>query len=694
VSRQVTKQAPKQSSKLLAALAATVVAGLVGAVVAGSVVVDGVVRDQERSLLHERGGEISSLLTTAITSTESSLPVLASVSQLQGGSTGVFAQAARPILEKGVQTVGVVRERGGMFTIESAVGSGPGVGQRLSGERAALARSALRRHGIATGLLHEGASTLVDLAVSGPAGSVVYEESVVHPNQAIPAPPGSPLSGVDIALYASSRAEPSTLVLASEGRAPRAGLVDRQVVPVGADRWLLLTSARGPLVGSFAFALHWWVLGFGLLAALLTGSLLMILYRRRRYALLAVSAATAELRDALEQQGRAEREAEEAREVAEAASQAKSEFLSQMSHELRTPLNAILGFGQLLEMDGLASRQGKSVDQILKAGRHLLSLIEEILDIARVEAGTMRISLEPIDMASALGDVAALIAPVAESAGIKLVSDLDAASDVFVLADRQRLRQVILNLLSNAVKYNVPGGTVTLSLDCEADRVRIAVADTGPGIDPDKLERLFVAFDRLDADQGGVQGTGLGLALSKGLAELMGGTISVHSSPGEGSVFTVELDAAPNPVTAEGLSSAREAGRQTKAVGAQTILYIEDTPSNSTLVEQAFASQPDVKLLLAIQGAMGIELANAHRPDLILLDLNLPDMHGSTVLERLRADPDTAEIPVIVLSADATQSQIRSLLKTGAQAYLTKPLDIPEFLDEVAKHLPERIGSR
>jgi CheY-like chemotaxis protein len=344
-------------------------------------------------------------------------------------------------------------------------------------------------------------------------------------------------------------------------------------------------------------------------------------------------------------------------------------------------------------MEALGAQHGENVDQILKAGRHLLSLIEEVLDISRIEAGTMRFSLEPVDIFSALGDVAALIAPVAESAGIKLLVDLEPGSEVFALADRQRLRQVILNLLSNAVKYNQPGGTVTLSVDSDGDRVGIKVADTGPGIAPDKLERLFVAFDRLDAEQGNVQGTGLGLALSKSLVEGMGGTIVADSSVGDGSVFTVELIVTPNPVTADTLSSAREAGRHSKAVGAQTILYIEDNPSNATLVEQAFTSQPEVQLVQAMLGGTGIELAKAHRPDLILLDLNLPDMHGSVVLELLRADPDTAEIPVIVLSADATQSQIRALMRAGARAYLTKPLNVPVFLGEVGQHLPERVGS-
>ena len=387
------------------------------------------------------------------------------------------------------------------------------------------------------------------------------------------------------------------------------------------------------------------------------------------------------------------REAEEAlrlaRAEAERANLAKSEFLSRMSHELRTPLNAILGFGQLLEMDGLGPRHGESVDQILSAGRHLLSLIDEVLDISRIEAGTMRISVEPEDVISALRNAVALISPVAEQAGVTLAVDAGGTDACFVRADRQRLRQVILNLLSNAVKYNRAGGSVTVSVDCDSDWVRVDVADTGAGIDPDKLERLFVAFDRLDIEQGDVPGTGLGLALSKSLVELMGGTIAAQSSPGAGSVFTVELPAAPDPVDRFTLARARQAGQRLHGVGARTILHIEDNPSNAKLVEHAFAGQPEVRLLLAMQGGTGVELAKAHHPDLILLDLHLPDMDGSAVLDRLKADPETAKVPVVVLSADATQGQLHSLLQAGASDYLTKPLDIAEFLIVVGKHLPE-----
>ena len=361
-----------------------------------------------------------------------------------------------------------------------------------------------------------------------------------------------------------------------------------------------------------------------------------------------------------------------------------------MSHELRTPLNAILGFGQLLEMDELGASQRESVGQILRGGRHLLSLVDEVLDISRIETGSMRVSLEPVELLSALRDAIALIAPVAEQAGVILNTELLAIADCHVLADRQRLRQVVLNLLSNAVKYSRPGDTVAVSYVGIADRVRITVSDSGPGIAPEKLDRLFVAFDRLDAEDTGVQGTGLGLALSKSLTELMGGTIVAQSSPGHGSAFTIVLNAASSPINGSSLAEARNAGTRSQFAGERTILYIEDNLPNARLVEQAL-SQPAVRVVVAMQGGTGLDLAQAHQPDLILLDLHLPDMNGSVVLDRLQADPATAAIPVIVVSADATQGQVDDLLTAGALAYLTKPLDIPDFLEVVSEHLAERV---
>ena len=377
-----------------------------------------------------------------------------------------------------------------------------------------------------------------------------------------------------------------------------------------------------------------------------------------------------------------------ARDEADRANLAKSDFLSRMSHELRTPLNAILGFGQLLEMNELGAHDRESVGQILAAGHHLLSLIDEVLDISRIEAGTMRMSVEAVDVVSALGEMVGLMGPVAADQGIDIVFEPGTPGECYVLSDRQRLRQVVLNLVSNAVKYNRPGGSVTIAFERSEGRVRITVADTGPGIAADKLEQLFVAFDRLGAESGDVQGTGLGLALSKSLTEHMGGTLSVETELGTGSVFTVDLEAAANPVDGTRLASARVVSEELGKLGEATVLYIDDNPSNAKLVQHALAGHPDVRVLLATEGAAGLELAGAHRPDLILLDLHLPDMNGATVLERLQADADTAGIPVIVLSADTSVSQFRALLAGGARGSLTKPLDVREFLVTVDQYLP------
>ena len=383
----------------------------------------------------------------------------------------------------------------------------------------------------------------------------------------------------------------------------------------------------------------------------------------------------------------ADEEIRAARDEADQANLAKSDFLSRMSHELRTPLNAILGFGQLLEMNDLDGRDRESVEQILRAGHHLLSLIDEVLDISRIEAGTMRMSVEPVDVLSAIGEVVGLMTPVAAAHGITISIDSGDAHECYVQADRQRLRQVVLNLVSNAVKYNRPEGDVEVAFTRDDGRVRISVTDSGAGIAPERLDQLFVAFDRLGAEAGEVEGTGLGLALSKNLTEHMGGTLTVHSVPGTGSTFTIDLEAADNPNDDRSMANARTAAQELAEMPAATLLSIDDNPSNSRLVQHALSGQPNIRLMLAMQGTAGLELARAHVPDLILLDLHLPDMPGKTVLEKLRADPVTAEIPVIVLSADATVRQFRELLAAGAQAYLTKPLDVREFLALVNAHL-------
>jgi len=383
-----------------------------------------------------------------------------------------------------------------------------------------------------------------------------------------------------------------------------------------------------------------------------------------------------------------------ARLVAERANLTKSEFLSRMSHELRTPLNGIIGFGQLLEMDGLKSPSDRYVEQVLKAGRHLLELIDELLDISRIEAGRMSVPLEAVDAAGIVTDLIALMGPQAAERDITL-SAPDSDLPRWVRADQQRLKQVLLNLLSNAIKYNRDGGTVEVLLQpAGGDRLRILVTDTGIGVAPEDIARLFVAFDRLGADQTAIDGTGLGLTLAKQLVEVMEGTLEVSSEAGVGTTFAVELGGTDRshdqPATALEKPTAATAG---PALPGATVLCIEDNVANLELVAQILAGQSGIELIPATTGGIGIQLATSHVPDLVLLDLHLPDIPGTEILVRLRRDERTRGIPVIVLSADATSGQIERLLAAGATAYLTKPLDVQRFLDLLEEHLPARLAA-
>ena len=375
---------------------------------------------------------------------------------------------------------------------------------------------------------------------------------------------------------------------------------------------------------------------------------------------------------------------------ADRANRAKSDFLSHMSHELRTPLNAILGFAQLFELDALTAEQHESLRHIRKGGAHLLDLINEVLDIARIESGHLSLSPEPVAIGDIVERVVDLVGPLAAERGITFDDEaVKMCATRHVRADRQRLKQILLNLLSNAVKYNRDGGQVRVTCEDVPDgRMRIKISDTGAGIRPEKLQLLFQPFERLGAEQTRVEGTGLGLTLSKGLAEAMGGTLGVESAVDRGSTFWVELALSAGPGEAAELPVRPPpdvSGPDSRVTG--TVLYIEDNASNRRLLERVLARRPGVRLIGAGNGQAGLDMVRAGPPDLILLDLHLPDMHGEEVLRRLWEDPRTRTIPVAVLSADATVAQTRRLLAAGATAYLTKPLDISQVLQLVDQTL-------
>jgi signal transduction histidine kinase/CheY-like chemotaxis protein len=384
------------------------------------------------------------------------------------------------------------------------------------------------------------------------------------------------------------------------------------------------------------------------------------------------------------------RRLEAARREAERANEAKSRFLLHISHELRQPLTAITGFAELTRRQStIGEREQGWAAHIQQGGEHLLALTNELLDIARIEAGKMTLAIEPVDVRSAVGEVLSLSAPLAAERGIRLEPLARTASEQRALADPLRLKQVLMNLISNAIKYNREAGVVTVSIsETSRGTVRVAVADTGEGIPPDALELLFSPFERLGAEQGPVAGTGLGLVVTKGLIEAMHGTLDVASEVGSGTTFSFELP--PHAVAREEPAPARPPIASDALSG--VILYIEDDQANLRFVQSVLTDfRPGLQLQTATEGEAGAALAEASPPDLLLLDLNLPDMTGEEVLRRLRARQETADVPVLILSADSTSRNVTRLLQTGADAYLTKPFDAPQFLGVVDQLLSTRL---
>jgi signal transduction histidine kinase/CheY-like chemotaxis protein len=661
-----------------------VFAVLVGSAVGTASLVNRVVHDQERRLLNDRASEAGALLSTSFSPLTSTLPILGAVSvadpQLFGAMTQGFAQGGRG-------AIGTATKTGDTFVVNVAAGDGPAVGDPLTGERALLATRALVSTGFASTVFeHNGQRRLAFALPVGAAHDAVIYEEFGFDQTAITRTADSPFSELDGVVYASSTADPARLLFETNPGFQMTGDFAARSFKMGTDDWLLVVKARSPLVGDFAKNSPWYVLAVGLLTALLVTALVEIVSRRRVYALALVDDRTAELRDALAEKDQLEQGQRLAREAAEEANRSKSEFLSRMSHELRTPLNAVLGFAQLLEIEELAPADHDSVKQILKGGRHLLDLINEVLDITRIETGTFQLSPEPVLAGEVLDDIVELTKPLAAQANIHLLTGATSGRcDVHVLADRQRLKQILLNLVSNAIKYNRPGGTVALSCErSESSVLRIRVHDTGPGIRPEHVGLLFTPFERLGAEHTSVEGSGIGLALSRRLAEAMGGTIDVETTLGQGTTFWVELPVVEGPVERYVRLNGHEDLEKPAAMQrTRKILYIEDNVSNLRLVERILARDGDIELVSAMQGRLGVELAREHRPALILLDLHLPDIAGDEVLRQLRDDPETSSIPVVVVSADATAGQITRLLAEGARAYLTKPLDVSELRDLV-----------
>jgi PAS domain S-box-containing protein len=377
--------------------------------------------------------------------------------------------------------------------------------------------------------------------------------------------------------------------------------------------------------------------------------------------------------------------------TAETANLAKSDFLSSMSHELRTPLSAILGFAQLIESGSPTptASQKRSIEQILQAGWYLLKLINEILDLAQIESGKLSLSLEASSLSEVMDECHAMVESQSRQRKIQLTFP-KLELPLYVRADRTRVKQILINLLSNAIKYNNLGGSILVEcIQPTPERVRICVTDTGAGLSEGQLAQLFQPFNRLGQEVAGEQGTGIGLVVCKRLIESMGGSIGVESTVGQGSVFWIELARTREVVVADlnDHDASQAKASQSSASKSKTLLYVEDNPANLMLVEDLIVRRPDIRLLSARDGLEGLEMARLYRPNLILMDINLPGISGISVLRQLAADPLTSHIPVVALSANAMPRDIEKGLKAGFYRYLTKPIKVRAFMDTLDQAL-------